>query len=811
MKKTTILLAWLAALVLAACSTAQKQAVTELPETQIDVEALIDGIDYDMDISTLSIADVYVLRHAPAALRGYPFRDALLRGVYGSTTWYDSLMWDFDANIAYDGEQREDETYRDYYYRMADETDALDYDDEEEAFMERLKEREKELMKLNFDVEDPVRVNMQNLMNPTQLEEMDPVLAERLATNGFAIVPANHEQMFHVYEQNDYSCFPSFVTTDLYLQLFHLYIDCMLREVEEQTLLPLITDFSRSMYNVMHAQAVSGDNADIRQLAHHNAVFFAVAYQLLTDNAIGTADEQAEAQPEVDKVMKSENSYSDFMADFRNTEFAYSLFRPRGHYTRNEQLQRYFRGMMWLQSVPFGMEHDEEVREAVLLAGTMMGLKEETAKYETIDQLVTFLMGKPDNIAIPQVQTEMTKMGVSMEQLLADNNELQRLKEALEEVGEKQTRIRPKYERSSHNKICLMPQRYQPDAEVLQEMVDYDSTPSLRPVPKGLDVFAAMGVASAEQILNDEGQQWQDFKPIMKKMKTRMQEIDWKETVVTQWMEALRTIADEPAADAPYFMGTPEWDVKNLNAMLASWAELKHDAILYAKQPMGAECGGDAMPAPVVKGYVEPNVAFWKKAIQLLDNTHTLLQNQGMLTEKIGYATTRIREQLQFLLNVSEKELKGKALSEVEYDQIKAMGAIFENISLDLIRQENQYLMGWGDVEGADRKLALVADVYTANADNNPEKCILFEGVGAADEIFVVVEIAGYLYLARGAVFSYREFRQPVHVQRLTDEEWQQQLESNPRKGVPEWMDRIIVPLDDVPTPNEEYFYSSGC
>ena len=811
MKKTTILLAWLAVLVLTACTTAQKQAATELPETQIDVEALIDGIDYDMDISALSISDVYVLRHAPAALRGYPFKDALLRGAYESTTWYDSLMWAFDANISYDSEQRDDETYREYYYRLADETDALDYDEEEKAFMKRLKEREKELMKLNFDVDDPVRVNMQNLLNPTQLEEMEPTLAEHLATNGFAIVPATHEQLFHVYEQNDYACFPSFVTTDLYLQLFHLYIDCMLREVEEQTLSPLITDFSRSMYDVMHREAVSGANADVRQLAHHNAVFFAVAYQLLTGNTIGTADEQAEAQREVDNVMRSENNYSDFMADFRNVQFAYSLFRPRGHYTRNEQLERYFRGMMWLQSVPFGMEHDEEVREAVLLAGTMMGLKEETSKYETIDQLLTLLMGKPDNIAIPQVQTEMAKMGVSMEQLLTDNNELQRLKKAVEEVGEKQTRIRPKYERTSHNKICLMPQRYQPDAEVLQEMVDYDTTPSLRPVPAGLDVFAAMGVASAEQLLNSEEQQWQDFKPMLKKMKSRMQEIDWNETVATQWMETLRCMADKPAAGAPYFMGTAEWDIKNLNALLASWAELKHDAILYAKQPMGAECGGADMPNPVVKGYVEPNVAFWKKAIQLLDKTHTLLQNQGMLTEKIGYATTRIREQLQFLLTISEKELKGQSVTDEEYDQIKAIGAIFENISLDLIRQDNQYLMGWSDVEGADRKLALVADVYTANANNNPQKCILFEGVGAADEIFVVVEIGGYLYLTRGAVLSYREFTQPSSMQRLTDEEWQQQLESNPRKGVPEWMNRIIVPLKDIPTPNEEYFYSSGC
>jgi hypothetical protein len=258
-------------------------------------------------------------------------------------------------------------------------------------------------------------------------------------------------------------------------------------------------------------------------------------------------------------------------------------------------------------------------------------------------------------------------------------------------------------------------------------------------------------------------------------------------------------------------MLNPEWSKKDLNAALASWAELKHDAILYAKQPMGAECGGGGPPEPIVKGYVEPNVGFWKKAIELLDNTEKLLKEQDMLTEKIKDATQRIREEAQFLLNISEKELAGKELSEEEYGQIECIGATFENISLDLVREKDQYLMGWSDVQGADKKVALVADVYTANADNNPDKSILFEAVGEADEIYVVVEIGGYLYLTRGSVLSYREFIQSIDQPRLTDEEWQEQLEKNARKGVPEWMKRIIVPLNKLPEANEEFFYSSGC
>ena len=136
---------------------------------------------------------------------------------------------------------------------------------------------------------------------------------------------------------------------------------------------------------------------------------------------------------------------------------------------------------------------------------------------------------------------------------------------------------------------------------------------------------------------------------------------------------------------------------------------------------------GGGLPEPLVKGYVEPNVNFWKKALELLNNTENLLKEQNMLTQKASDATNRLREEAQFLLNISEKELAGTTITDEEYDQIECIGATFENISLDLVRQPDQYLDGWSNVEGADKKVALVADVYTANADNNPDT-LAFEG-----------------------------------------------------------------------------------
>ena len=809
MKSRLFVLVCMASLI-AACS--QKQSVVQVPVSTIDAEKLRDNIDYNMDVSGLNLSDLRILRNAPAAQRGYPFKDSYLRGVYGVTTWYDSLMYVLDDRLQ-GVDSKENESWRDAYLRAIDEQKLITYTEEELAFMKRLKEREDELLKQNFEVEEGMRVNMANLLNPQQIKDFDLKLCQHLGEQGFAIVPSNHSQLFHVYEQNDYSDFPSFVTTDLYLQLYHLYIDCMLRELEEYHLLPLMTEYSKEMRDIMESNYQgSPDDSEEGRIAWRNRQFFDVALHLFTGKPMENPGNYRPEQEEIDKCLAAQNTTSGLLMDYMgDISFPYSLFRARGHYTRSDALKRYFYGMMWLQTASMGLNHDTEVKQAVMMAFAMKQFKNTRQKYDKINDLITLMMGKHDNLSMLQVMDEVEKTGKTQEELIYDDNAIAKLTQKLNEIGDQQTRIRPKFEKTSHNKICVMPQRYQPDAEVLQEMVDDKNHPTLRGVPKGVDVMAAMGIATAEQILKEEKTDWKSLLPTLEKMKQRMSEIDWKETIVTQWMQTLKLMNDDKDNKAPYFMLNPEWGKKDLNAALASWAELKHDAILYAKQPMGAECGGGGPPEPLVKGYVEPNVKFWKKAAELLDNTAKLLKAQNMMTKKIEEVTQRMADEVGFLLIVSEKELAGKELTDEEYDQLAYIGATFENISIDLLRMPSQEVMGWADVEGTDRKVALVADVYTANADNNPDKSILFEAVGDADEIYVVVEISGYLYLTRGAVLSYREFIQPIDQPRLTDEEWQKQLETNPRKGVPEWMKSIIVPLNKMPEPNEEVFYSSGC
>ena len=782
-----------------------------IPVSKLNVESLLDSLDLNMDISQLPLSDLRILENVFLAQKGYPFEDSYIRGVYQTTTWYDSLMWLFDGteeNFEWNEERDENESYRQSYYNgIKDEVIA--YTDEQKAFVDRIKARETELRATNFTPEADARVNMNNVVNPNVIKDIDPVLWNKLGQNGFTIVPARHQQLFHVYEQNDYHEFPAFVTTDLFLQLYHLYFDCMLREVEEQKMDTMVEMFCLEGYSAMYMLSQT-NQPQIAEGARWLCDYFAVALNLNGKHHMGFANKSAPV--EIEKIMDSKNDFSDFLG-YTDTMFAYSLFKPRGHYTRNARLEHYFRVMMWLQTVPFRTDDSTQLGRAVLLAQWLNNNDKARRLYNNITVPLTYLMGQPDNISILQVAEIAKEAGVQESKDISDTNKMQALRQQVEAIAKQQTRIKPKFSYSGEYKINLMPQRYQPDAEVLQEMVDYESTPTKRDVPKGLDVLAAMGVTPAEKILLDElnePDRWDKYKPTLERMKKRMGEIDWTENSAVRWMEAVKTVTETPQ-NAPYFMRTDEWDRKSLNTALASWAELKHDAILYAKQPFGAECGGGGPPDPVVNGYVEPNVYFWKKAIALLDQTKEVLTKYSLITDRIEEIHSQVKEQAEFLLRISEKELRGDMPNDIECDQLEYIGATFENISIALLRDKDHQLWSWDDIQGPDKKVALVADVYTANADNNPNKSILYEAIGDADEIYVVVEIGGYLHLMRGAVFSYREFQRSINDQRLNDEEWQKYLEQHHREGVPSWMEPIIAPVEEAPVDNESVFYSTGC
>ena len=774
---------------------------------KINVEKLKGKIDTQMDISKLNLAELRAIRNAFAARQGYPFKDATLRALYNTTTWYNDALWDVS--------EKEETTGKKFSPR---------YTKEQLAFTERIRARETELRKLNFKpVNGKKVVNMDNLINPFQLKEFDSKLYNMLGRNGFAIVPAEHNQLFHVYEKNDYADFPSFVTTDLYLQLFHLYFDCVLRDVEEKHLDSLMIVFSSQMEAEMKTLTSSQD-AEVKAAAEFGQAWFAVASWLFShDKAPASAAKlnvpeayKKMVMEEITKAIDAENGYSDMLEYFPPEEmFGYSLFRPRGHYTRSKVCSRYFRGMMWLQTAHFGTNKPSKMKQIALIANVINQQPKLSAIYNKVSEPITYLMGTPDNVTIIQVANRIKEMGLPIEQLLSSRKEMANLTKDIEEIAKRQMRIELKKTRGSKYVVDIMPQRYQPDAEALITTTDQDSPVSLRPRPKGLDWMAVMGLPGAERILIDElkeTQRWTGFPKALTTARKKAATTQWEACVANQWMYTLQSLGDT-AQSLPYFMQSPQWQKKNLNTALASWAELKHDAILYAKQPMLAECGDGGPEPPVVKGYVEPNVKFWEKAIALVTRMDKVLTTYSLQTEKAKAVYERIKEMAEFCRDISKKELNGGKITDEEYNQIEIIGSTVENISLELVSKDNEMLQGWSDVVSTDKKVAVVADVFTASGENVAidDKCVLYEGVGPAYEIYVVVEIDGLLYLTRGSVFSYREFTRLLSDPRMTDEAWQEELKKSPTGGTPSWMKEIIAPVKGMSADDEETFYSSGC
>ena len=774
---------------------------------KINVEKLKGKIDTQMDLSKLNLAELRAIRNAFAARQGYAFKDATLRALYNTTTWYNDVLWNTS--------EKEETTGKKFSPR---------YTKEQLAFTERIRAREAELRKLNFKPANSKDVvNMDNLINPFQLKEFDSKLYNMLGKNGFAIVPAEHNQLFHVYEKNDYADFPSFVTTDLYLQLFHLYFDCVLRDVEEKHLDSLMIVFSSQMEAEMKTLTSSQD-AEVKAAAEFGQAWFAVASWLFShDKAPASAATlnvpeayKKMVMEEITKAIDAENGYSDMLEYFPPEEmFGYSLFRPRGHYTRSKVCSRYFRGMMWLQTAHFGTNKPSKMKQIALIANVINQQPKLSAIYNKVSEPITYLMGTPDNVTILQVANRIKEMGLPIEKLLSSRKEMANLTKDIEEIAKRQMRIELKKTRGSKYVVDIMPQRYQPDAEALITTTDQDSPVSLRPCPKGLDWMAVMGLPGAERILIDElkeTQRWAGFPKALTTARKKAATTQWEACVANQWMYTLQSLGDT-AQSLPYFMQSPQWQKKNLNTALASWAELKHDAILYAKQPMLAECGDGGPEPPVVKGYVEPNVKFWEKAIALVTRMDKVLTTYSLQTEKAKAVYERIKEMAEFCRDISKKELNGGKITDEEYNQIEIIGSTVENISLELVSEDNQMLQGWSDVVSTDKKVAVVADVFTAAGENVAidDMCVLYEGVGPAYEIYVVVEIDGSLYLTRGSVFSYREFTRLMSDPRMTDEEWQEELKKSPTGGTPSWMKEIIAPVKGMSADDEETFYSSGC
>jgi hypothetical protein len=315
-------------------------------------------------------------------------------------------------------------------------------------------------------------------------------------------------------------------------------------------------------------------------------------------------------------------------------------------------------------------------------------------------------------------------------------------------------------------------------------------------------VYAALGNPTAKDILLNlyqEASTWPAYADTLGVLQSQFKNgQNWDANVYSKWLFGTTQLMNVDARSQP-FMQTENWRKRCLNTALAAYAGLKHDFVLYAKQGAVAECGGmEPPPPPLTVGYVEPNIAFWSNCSALLKGTEAVLKRFGWLSGDVKAKTNALKETAEFLSKVSAKELRDERLSDKEFETIRLMGSTADDLMRSIMNIED-----WSSLEGPDKSIALVSDVFT-----NGNFC-LQEAVGKGNSLYVIVEINGYLYLTRGSVYSYYEFIQPSS-NRLTDEAWQEKLESGEAPPIPVWMQDLMIPIKPL-EPAEGSSYSSGC
>jgi len=378
----------------------------------------------------------------------------------------------------------------------------------------------------------------------------------------------------------------------------------------------------------------------------------------------------------------------------------------------------------------------------------------------------------------------------------------------------------------------LMGQRYIPDSYMMGKLV----TPTVgrpnngrtdmftcvvtqdgpyRCFPRGLDVMAVMGSKRAEHWLKklgddaygtgvdptkDKNLRYDVVLDGLKKEFASLSPTDWNRNAYWSWLYALKPLLEEYGQGYPTFMTTEAWHDKSMTTALASWSQLRHDTILYAKQSytMTTRKSAPIGPRPKpVEGYVEPTAEFYARLLATTRMTLAGLEDMKVL-EPVAIDRLKALEALiARLLEITKKQLAHKELTAVDYAFIRNFGEALEKIrvkdpklqaEMDAARAKKDWKR-YGEIrqkmiEDKSMKTTIIADVHT---DQNSKQC-LEEGTGNVElTVVCYLQPDGRLVLGAGPTLSYHEFKHPMS-DRLTDEKWREMLKGGKTPPRLEWI-----------------------
>ena len=509
----------------------------------------------------------------------------------------------------------------------------------------------------------------------------------------------------------------------------------------------------------------------------------------------------------------------------------YSQYLPRGHYTRSEKLRRYFKAMMWYGRMAFLLkggepycpsceflisEYDAKIAtiQASLISTELTNLtidgKAAEELWNRIYSVTSFFVGAADDLTPYEYLDCIGKvfgLKFNLTELSNDTKlfdlklELAKLRNPEIYGGTGKCELPPTATVDDLNKILektkgmrFMGQRFIPDSYIFQQLVFPAVDPYLgddnpftleftdggpaRCFPRGLDVMAVLGSKRALEIMENDGDTeyghyYEQLNNLSKNFSS-LNATEWNRNLYFSWVYTLKSLLKEFNQSYPTFMQTKAWLDKELQTALASWAELRHDTILYAKQSYTpVKSSYEPPPKPVV-GYVEPVPEFYSRILALTRMTKNGLSSLDVLNETELSRLQNLENIIERLLNISKDELENKELDKKDYEFIRNFGENLDDIVTGVMER--------------GKETTIIADVHT---DTNTEKC-LEEGVGYVDLILVAYMVPdGRVIIGAGPVFSYYEFKHPMN-DRLTDEKWKEMLQTNPPER-PSWVQSFMV------------------
>ena len=656
--------------------------------------------------------------------------------------------------------------------------------------------------------QEPVDPSFGNVLVPLVLSAQQ---LERLAADGVVASPGTYPEFHDLYGETLNANLPVFVTSDALLHAYHLIFDQLLRSLEEAVFLPQLQDLNRALLAETAQQYNQLQGTNWEESARRVYAYVAVGSRL-ADPAFelpGAVKDLAEA--ELVAIHAASGPGPSLIFPLLKSGEDYSQYNPRGHYNQSEQLQAYFRSMIWYGRMTFRLSDPEdpqvgpdETRMALLLSLAVRngkaGERPVLDLWRELYDPTAFLVGRSDDLTIahylpvidqvygPQVDVRSMADDALLPVFIAEAGALPppRILGLLSED----------YKPVDATKgLRLLGQRFVPDAYMFQQLI-HPQVPN-RFLPSGLDVMAVMGSERARlwraQDLTTQNPRDAEQLAVLEGWLGGLDQDEWVETAYNSWLYTLRPLLDTPEEGYPLFMQSTAWQDKQLNTALGSWAELKHDTLLYAKQPYGGlgGCGWPHPPAPVdAAGYVEPVPEVFARIAALAHMTRRGLEERDLLQllprsdeYEVTFAERLVSlaaKSLEFKA-MAEKELQGQPLSQEEQASIRAFEAYLEGLVI------------WanGDKPELD-PAAVIADVATDPISGS----VLEVGIGNVHEIYVVAPIPqedGSLALtvARGGIFSYYEFPSS---ERLTDEVWRERVKSGQVPAQPALTGSFSVP-----------------